>query len=604
VRRPNTTCTLGLIVLFALVSLSSSTTRGFAEARPLYAADGEDFHRNFQRLDPSNGSPTLIGDAHAAITGLAFHPTTRVLYGSTANTAVGDQTIPTGALITVSTTTGLSTLVGSFGLGSGTLADLAFDPVTGTLYGWSTGSGGDLYTVNLTTGAATLVGESGLSLSGGNGLTFDESGNLYLAGNRTNGLLRTIDKATGLEIGSVQMSGYPLNQNINALDFDGTSLFGIAKTTNDLIEIDPVSGAITTRGDAGNSLDAIAFAPPASNFGGNQPLYAAQAEDFARSFYRLDAGRVAPTLIGDAGTAITGLAFRPSTGVLYGATGATASIAVGNQTIPSGALVVVDTTSGIATSVGSFGLGGSTLSDLAFDPISGTLYGWSAGAGGDLHTVNLLTGTATLVGESGLTLQGGNGLAIDAAGTLYLAGDGTTGLLHTINKTTGQSIGSVQLTGYPTALNISALAFSGNSLFGITKTSNDLILIDPASGVVTTIGVVGSSIDAIAFAPAAGTNSVPGTISSGGSLALAITGPNPSRNGVVSLSFSLPSRNRATLEILDLSGRRLLAMNVGDGHTGIQRLDVRMPGRLPAGVYLVRLAQNGNSASAKAIRTH
>ena len=133
--------------------------------------------------------------------------------------------------------------MGNFGLDGGTLADLAFDPATGVLYGWRTGSAGDLYTVDLVTGTATLVGESGLTLQCGNALEFGPGGTLYLAGEGTQGVLRIIDKTTGLPTGSVALSGYPSDEKISALTFDGVALLGVTNGLHNLIRIDPGTGA-------------------------------------------------------------------------------------------------------------------------------------------------------------------------------------------------------------------------------------------------------------------------------------------------------------------------------------------------------------------------
>jgi hypothetical protein len=85
---------------------------------------------------------------------------------------------------------------------------------------------------------------------------------------------------------------------------------------------------------------------------------------------------------------------------------------------------------------------------------------------------------------------------------------------------------------------------------------------------------------------------------------LAVEGlrPNPSSNRL-SVSFTLPATGATTLELIDISGRTVLARDAG----------VRLPGphvlafdtaRLPAGVYMVRLRQGTCAVSAKAIVTH
>ncbi|HYD46807.1 MAG TPA: hypothetical protein VEB21_00580 [Terriglobales bacterium] len=244
-------------------------TSGPSEAQPcaLFASEAADIDRDLLRLDPATGEAMVIGDIGGETTGLAFHPATGALYGSTASIQLGPQNFSPGSLLIIDPATGAGTEIGSFNLpgggGGSTLADIAFDPTTGILYGWRSQSAGDLYRIDLDTGAATLVGESGLDLSGGMGLTFGPGNQLFLAGEGTEGLLRTIDKNTGLPISSVQLSGYGDDQNINSLAFDGEALFGVTSDDHDLIRINPVTGVITIVGPAGeegeDAVDGIAF---------------------------------------------------------------------------------------------------------------------------------------------------------------------------------------------------------------------------------------------------------------------------------------------------------------------------------------------------------
>src|SRR5204862_4627996 len=94
---------------------------------------------------------STVGPIGFAVTGLAVHPATGVLYGATSTGA----TAP-GSLLTISKTTGAGTLVGSFGLGGFPLPDLTFTS-DGTLYGWARVPNA-LHRVNLVTGKATRVG--------------------------------------------------------------------------------------------------------------------------------------------------------------------------------------------------------------------------------------------------------------------------------------------------------------------------------------------------------------------------------------------------------------------------------------------------------------
>jgi hypothetical protein len=182
-------------------------------------------------------------------------------------------------------------------------------------------------------------------------------------------------------------------------------------------------------------------------------------------------------------------------------------------------LITIDPVTGDGTDIGSFGLAnltdeGNTLADLTFDPATHVLYGWRARGEGDLYTVNLQTGAATKVGESGLSDLFGGGLAFGPKGELFLAAEGTEGKLRTIDKNTGLPIDSVDLTGYGSESSIAALAYDGYFfLYGVTRKDGDLIRINPDTGEIETIGPAADtdvSIDALAFNNACG-RSAPAT---------------------------------------------------------------------------------------------
>ncbi len=75
---------------------------------------------------------------------------------------------------------------------------------------------------------------------------------------------------------------------------------------------------------------------------------------------------------------------------------------------------------------------------------------------------------------------------------------------------------------------------------------------------------------------------------------LAIAGfrPNPAGANAV-VVFSLPTRDRATLEMLDVAGRRVMVQEVGDLGPGTHALP--LTGRHAPGIYWLRLAQGGRS---------
>lgn len=252
---------------FVLVALAAVGAATSARADILYGATGTGSGTGtLVRINPADGSFVVvgaindIGGANYRVTGLAFDPNTGVLYGSTGNTS---PTAPR-SLITIDPATGLATLVGGYGAGNQTMADITFRP-NGTLYGWLEPSTDDLYTINTTTGAATLVGDSGLSTYG-SGLASDAAGTLYFAGTGTDSDLRTIDPVTGLPTTvAILSAGVNSGDPISAMAFDSSGvLFGVEgtfETSAYLVSIDTVSGAITLRGQSIDRLDAIVFAP-------------------------------------------------------------------------------------------------------------------------------------------------------------------------------------------------------------------------------------------------------------------------------------------------------------------------------------------------------
>ena len=75
--------------------------------------------------------------------------------------------------------------------------------------------------------------------------------------------------------------------------------------------------------------------------------------------------------------------------------------------------------------------------------------------------------------------------------------------------------------------------------------------------------------------------------------------PNPAV-GALWVSFALPSADPATLELLDLGGRRVLAQDVGVLGAGAHTLKLGSTSGLPPGLYVVRLRQGTRTKVAKA----
>jgi len=74
---------------------------------------------------------------------------------------------------------------------------------------------------------------------------------------------------------------------------------------------------------------------------------------------------------------------------------------------------------------------------------------------------------------------------------------------------------------------------------------------------------------------------------------------NPARDGRLQVTFSLPSNAAATLEAVDVSGRRVVVREVGSLGAGRHRIDLRPERRLSRGMYFVRLTQDGRVATAR-----
>lgn len=235
-----------------------------AIAEILLGADGGQGNPSqLYELDPADGSvTTTIGPIGFAVTGLAVHPQTNAIYGSTSNR---EASIP-GHLISIDLQTGAGADIGQLIDGTQTAADLTF-AVDGTLYGWIE-PGDQLATIDLTTGAATLVGPSGLNTFG-SGIAMSSASDLYLTGGGDDGTLNIINTTTGMTDSLIALvGGSGLSQPINALSFDaGGTLFG-SRGTNcfpclsaDLLAIDTTTGNITVLGQSVNKLDAIVFHP-------------------------------------------------------------------------------------------------------------------------------------------------------------------------------------------------------------------------------------------------------------------------------------------------------------------------------------------------------
>jgi hypothetical protein len=87
-----------------------------------------------------------------------------------------------------------------------------------------------------------------------------------------------------------------------------------------------------------------------------------------------------------------------------------------------------------------------------------------------------------------------------------------------------------------------------------------------------------------------------------GSVSFALHGviPNPPVRELM-VSFSLPDAQPATLDLLDLAGRRIQSVDVGSQGAGRHSVSLGRSGALPSGIYLVRLQRAGHSFVSKCL---
>lgn len=195
------------------------------------------------------------------------------------------------------------------------------------------------------------------------------------------------------------------------------------------------------------------------------------------------------------------LAFHPTTDVLYGEAARTAD---GVRV-----LIRIDPTTGQGSEIGP--TGANSAADLAFRA-EGTLFMYTTKH--DVYTVDTATGLATHLGASGVTNNGGNGIAFGAAGVLYHSDREES---HSLDTTTGTATHVADM-DFPlpcrtTVAHLNGGRFSGvdrpsgfDEVYGIVKCdsggadpSTYLGQVDFTSGYVVLLGQSGDNMDGFAI---------------------------------------------------------------------------------------------------------
>jgi hypothetical protein len=251
---------MGLTVMagMALWAPPAQAQALFGTTSPPVAGDSA-----FYRIDPTTGAATPIGPVNfSGVSGIAFHPTTGVLY------AVGFDFL-THVLLTIDKATGAGTTVGpanvSTTAGCRAVSDISFRS-DGTLYAYAVPCG-QLGVIDTSTGAFTLLGDTA-QRNAGNGIAFSPGDVLFHAGLDNVG---TLDQTTGALTPGASLTfpatctGGP-TRRINALDFHPSAgaLFAVMNchgVSQRLGTLNTSTGVITEIGESVFGLDAIAFQP-------------------------------------------------------------------------------------------------------------------------------------------------------------------------------------------------------------------------------------------------------------------------------------------------------------------------------------------------------
>jgi hypothetical protein len=231
-------------------------------------------------VNQTTGAVTIVGHPISnppitRISGLSFEPV-GYLYASTL-TPAGGFPPPSGPrvsnLISLNPSNGALLLSMPIVKGAGgpqlSIADLATQPGTNTLYGITTPDGpaggpGDLYSINPGTGVATLIGNTGFFF---NTIAFAPDGTLYLSaanldfstGMEKDKALKTISPFTAAVLTSVPTTDF---FGALAIRSDG-KIFGGTGDQHKLFTINPTTGAETLIGDTGTTfIGDLAFSTP------------------------------------------------------------------------------------------------------------------------------------------------------------------------------------------------------------------------------------------------------------------------------------------------------------------------------------------------------
>lgn len=159
-------------------------------------------------------------------------------------------------------------------------------------------------------------------------------------------------------------------------------------------------------------------------------------------------------------------------------------------------LYKIDLSTGDATAIGN-GVGFKEADGLSFNPITGYLYAVNDYAAiGNLYTIDISTGVGSLVGSLGLSAVGDPGFAIDMYGQAFMIDNNNPASLPTPDKlySVNLSTGEASLIGQTGIQNIDSLEFFGSTLYGISLNTDSLYTINVNTGSASLVGGLGFDI--------------------------------------------------------------------------------------------------------------
>lgn len=242
-------------------------------------------------------------------------------------------------------------------------------------------------------------------------------------------------------------------------------------------------------------------------------LYAAKAGSATTSdLYTVDPVTAALTSVGAIGFAVTGMAFDPTDGTLYGVTS-------NNSSAHPNSIITIDPVTGAGTFVAALSI--HNVPDISFRS-DGQMFGWTE-VNTQAVSIDKATGVVTLLGSTFTFGSFGDGNSFDSGDTWYACILGGPWVpfagsfpdwswLTTIDPSTGAVSGVAKMTGGPfpsdnAAISAASFDFTDDSVlwavvndFGIYEIH--LVTIDKATGALTDIGIMETGqpvIDALAW---------------------------------------------------------------------------------------------------------